>query len=188
MTGDTGLIRSPYHPQAYPHDRECIYTIRQPIGKAILLNFTEFDIEGPSYWSGCIFDYVEVSVTQCRSLFPKSVVWSVKIQVKKFLVEIHYSQRHLLHYYQLNDIMIRNSPLFALIIVPGGCSADDRVHYNIPFNVILLTVLDATAEGRAACVLPAPGSLLRARLAPPGPHPLHTQLHVDQIPHRRQRQ
>ncbi|XP_071514687.1 cubilin-like [Panulirus ornatus] len=60
FTGDTGLIRSPYHPQPYPHDRECIYIIRQPLGKAILLNFTDFDIEGPSYWRGCVYDYVEL--------------------------------------------------------------------------------------------------------------------------------
>ncbi|XP_068206241.1 LOW QUALITY PROTEIN: cubilin-like, partial [Palaemon carinicauda] len=59
-SGDTGLIRTPYHPLHYPHNRECIYIINQPVGKAILLNFTDFDIERPSYWRGCIFDYVEV--------------------------------------------------------------------------------------------------------------------------------
>ncbi|KAK7065275.1 hypothetical protein SK128_012047 [Halocaridina rubra] len=56
----TGLLRSPYHPQAYPHNRECIYIIRQPVGKAIHLNFTDFDVEGPSYWRGCVYDYVEI--------------------------------------------------------------------------------------------------------------------------------
>ncbi|XP_042234787.1 cubilin-like [Homarus americanus] len=60
LTGNTGIFKSPYHPQPYPHDRTCVYIIRQTPGKAIRLNFTEFDIEGPSMWSGCVFDYVEV--------------------------------------------------------------------------------------------------------------------------------
>lgn len=59
FTGDTGLIRSPYNPQPYPANRECIYIISQPVGKAVILNFTFFDIEGSGYW-GCMFDYVEV--------------------------------------------------------------------------------------------------------------------------------
>ncbi|KAK3892747.1 hypothetical protein Pcinc_003437 [Petrolisthes cinctipes] len=60
-SGDTGLIHSPYSPDHYPSNRECVYIIRQPVGKAILLNFTFFDIEHPSYWSGrCVFDYVEI--------------------------------------------------------------------------------------------------------------------------------
>ncbi|MPC09286.1 Cubilin [Portunus trituberculatus] len=58
-TGDTGLIRSPYNPQPYPGNRECIYLISQPVGKAIVLNFTFFDIEG-SFWGHCSFDYIEL--------------------------------------------------------------------------------------------------------------------------------
>ncbi|XP_045623432.1 cubilin [Procambarus clarkii] len=58
--GTTGLIRSPYHPRAYPHNRECIYVINTPPRTAIVLNFTEFDIEGPSFFSGCVYDYVEI--------------------------------------------------------------------------------------------------------------------------------
>lgn len=65
FTGDTGLIRSPYNPQPYPGNRECIYRISQPVGKAILLNFTYFDIEASSYF-GCIFDYVEVRDGDCN--------------------------------------------------------------------------------------------------------------------------
>ena len=61
-TGDTGLIRSPYNPEPYPGNRECIYVISQPVGKAVLLNFTFFDIEQPRFTSTCLFDYVEVSV------------------------------------------------------------------------------------------------------------------------------
>ncbi|XP_047482510.1 LOW QUALITY PROTEIN: cubilin-like [Penaeus chinensis] len=59
-SGSTGLLRSPYHPQSYPHNRECVYVISQPVGKAIKLNFTDFDIEGPLFWGGCRWDYVEI--------------------------------------------------------------------------------------------------------------------------------
>lgn len=55
-----GIIRSPYHPRPYPHNMECVYVIRQPVGKSITLNFTSFDIEDSTWIRRCIFDYVEV--------------------------------------------------------------------------------------------------------------------------------
>ena len=59
FTDETGVIQSPYFPNSYPHDRVCIYVIRQPVGKAIVLNFTSFDVEDP-IGERCYFDYLEV--------------------------------------------------------------------------------------------------------------------------------
>ncbi|XP_047455679.1 cubilin [Mugil cephalus] len=52
----TGQIRSPYHPNAYPHNKVCEWVINQPEGFVVTLNFLSFDIEGGS----CRFDFVEV--------------------------------------------------------------------------------------------------------------------------------
>nr|XP_020470999.1 cubilin [Monopterus albus] len=55
LSGD-GLIRSPYHPNAYPHNKVCEWVINQPEGYVVIFNFLSFDIEGAS----CIFDFVEI--------------------------------------------------------------------------------------------------------------------------------
>ncbi|XP_064410135.1 cubilin [Latimeria chalumnae] len=52
-----GTIRSPYHPNAYPHDKTCEWVIAQPEGKVVTLNFISFDIENAT---NCIYDFVEV--------------------------------------------------------------------------------------------------------------------------------
>ncbi|KAJ8389047.1 hypothetical protein AAFF_G00124440 [Aldrovandia affinis] len=53
----SGQIRSPFHPNSYPHDKTCEWVINQPAGYVVTLNFLTFDIEGSS---GCRYDYVEV--------------------------------------------------------------------------------------------------------------------------------
>ncbi|XP_056290732.1 cubilin [Pseudoliparis swirei] len=52
----TGQLRSPYHPNAYPHNKACVWVINQPEGFVVTLNFLSFDVEGGS----CAFDSVEV--------------------------------------------------------------------------------------------------------------------------------
>ncbi|MGH0159306.1 UNVERIFIED_CONTAM: hypothetical protein FKN15_040677, partial [Acipenser sinensis] len=52
-----GTIRTPYHPNAYPHDKTCAWVITQPAGQVVTLNFLSFDIESHG---SCAFDYVEV--------------------------------------------------------------------------------------------------------------------------------
>ncbi|XP_041670250.1 cubilin [Cheilinus undulatus] len=52
----TGQIRSPYHPNAYPHNKECEWVINQPEGYVVTLDFLSFDVEGGS----CRYDFVEV--------------------------------------------------------------------------------------------------------------------------------
>ncbi|KAM6900418.1 cubilin [Xenentodon cancila] len=55
LTG-SGQLRSPYHPDAYPHNKVCEWVINQPEGYVVTLNFLSFDVEGGS----CRFDFVEV--------------------------------------------------------------------------------------------------------------------------------
>ncbi|XP_059901037.1 cubilin [Gadus macrocephalus] len=52
----TGQIRSPYHPGAYPHNKECEWVLNQPQGYVVTLNFLSFDVEG----NACRFNFVEV--------------------------------------------------------------------------------------------------------------------------------
>ena len=57
-----GTITSPSYPGNYPDNADCIYTIAQPIGTVILLNFLSIDIQICTYsWCNpCIFDYLEI--------------------------------------------------------------------------------------------------------------------------------
>ncbi|KAM5235406.1 cubilin [Ctenodactylus gundi] len=52
-----GVIRSPFFPNVYPGERNCTWTISQPQGQGVLLNFTSFEIGSPS---NCDTDYIEV--------------------------------------------------------------------------------------------------------------------------------
>ena len=62
MTG--GFIKSPSHPGNYPNSTDCIYTISQPTGSVILLNFLSMDIHNARDWTcdGCCSydDYLEI--------------------------------------------------------------------------------------------------------------------------------
>nr|XP_014268202.2 cubilin [Maylandia zebra] len=52
----SGQFHSPYHPNAYPHNKVCEWVINQPEGYVVTLDFLSFDVEGGS----CRYDYVEV--------------------------------------------------------------------------------------------------------------------------------
>lgn len=56
---DTGIVTSPFYPRAYEASRTCLYEIIAPLGKAIVLNFVDFDLEDTSY-PICDFDYVKI--------------------------------------------------------------------------------------------------------------------------------
>ncbi|XP_048237900.1 cubilin-like isoform X1 [Haliotis rufescens] len=55
----TGTIMSPSFPNAYPHNKECIYIINQPTNNRVTLTFSAFALEGNSA-STCSFDYLEI--------------------------------------------------------------------------------------------------------------------------------
>ncbi|XP_038578939.1 cubilin [Micropterus salmoides] len=52
----TGQLHSPFHPNAYPHNKVCEWVVNQPEGYVVTLDFLSFDVEGGS----CHFDFVEV--------------------------------------------------------------------------------------------------------------------------------
>ncbi|KAK7823853.1 hypothetical protein U0070_020524, partial [Myodes glareolus] len=80
LTGE-GVIRSPFHPNAYPGQRTCRWTISQPQRQIVLLNFTDFQI-GSS--ASCDTDYIEVRVKYpwvlpkylCAAYRKRTVVWT----------------------------------------------------------------------------------------------------------------
>ncbi|KAJ3611231.1 hypothetical protein NHX12_021247, partial [Muraenolepis orangiensis] len=59
-----GQIRSPYHPNPYPHNKECEWVISQPQGYVVTLDFLFFDVEGNS----CRFDFVRDGSTSSSPL------------------------------------------------------------------------------------------------------------------------
>jgi len=59
FTESNGIIESPFYPNPYPNERECIYIIAQPFGKAIKLSFLDFEIESLSF-PLCHYDKLEV--------------------------------------------------------------------------------------------------------------------------------
>ncbi|XP_004860031.1 cubilin [Heterocephalus glaber] len=56
LTGE-GIIHSPFYPNVYPGERTCRWTIHQPQGQVVLLNFTGFEIGSSNH---CDTDYVEI--------------------------------------------------------------------------------------------------------------------------------
>lgn len=56
-SASSGMIQSPNYPAPYPSNKECIYVIGLDPGKAVRLDFLNFDVEGSA---DCRFDYLEV--------------------------------------------------------------------------------------------------------------------------------
>ncbi|CAG2112441.1 unnamed protein product, partial [Medioppia subpectinata] len=55
---DSGIIRSPGYPTAnYPPQRDCVWLLEVDNGRQIVLNVTDFELEGGS---GCRFDFLEI--------------------------------------------------------------------------------------------------------------------------------
>lgn len=56
-----GVIESQNFPNNYPVDARCSWTIQVTMGNTINYTFTAFNLEG--FLPGCIFDYLEVSLS-----------------------------------------------------------------------------------------------------------------------------
>lgn len=56
LTGE-GIIRSPFHPNAYPGQRTCRWTISQPLRQIVVLDFIDFQIGSTA---PCDTDYIEI--------------------------------------------------------------------------------------------------------------------------------
>ena len=56
-----GIITSPSYPNKYPENIDCIYTITQPNGIVIVLNFFYMDVvDGWGDFTNCENDYLEI--------------------------------------------------------------------------------------------------------------------------------
>ena len=53
-----GIFTSPSYPDNYPNRADCVYTISQPKGTVILLNFLSMEIQISS--NGNCYDYLEI--------------------------------------------------------------------------------------------------------------------------------
>ena len=58
FTIPNGTLTSPSYPNNYPDNADCVYTISQPNGTAIVLTFLNMDI-GRGYHGNCD-DYLEI--------------------------------------------------------------------------------------------------------------------------------
>ena len=52
-----GLLTSPNHPEKYPNNADCIYSISTPVGTNISLTFYYLNIE---HDSSCSYDFLEI--------------------------------------------------------------------------------------------------------------------------------
>lgn len=76
---DNGVITSPWFPKPYEDSKYCAYDIEAPMGKAIVLNFTDFDIEYDcDFDSLTIYDGVDTNSTKigtyCGTRMPPAMV------------------------------------------------------------------------------------------------------------------
>ena len=58
-----GILTSPSYPDNYPDNADCVYTISQPTGTAIVLTFHSMDIEDDIDWCPsctCDYDFLEI--------------------------------------------------------------------------------------------------------------------------------
>lgn len=76
---DNSVITSPWWPNNYEDNKNCAYDIIAPLGKAIVLNFTDFDIEEDcDFDSLSIYDGVDANSTKigmyCGTRMPPSAI------------------------------------------------------------------------------------------------------------------
>lgn len=85
------------YPNPYHKSRECIYEIQAPLGKSIILDWLDFDLEGNAY-PDCVYDYVEVydgvpdmdkgsMGKYCDRVTPPSAVSTVNLMTVKFVTD-----------------------------------------------------------------------------------------------------
>lgn len=84
------------YPNPYHKDRQCIYEIVAPLGKAIVLDFIDFDMEGNTY-PECTYDYLQVfdGVADeenqigryCGSMVPPQAASRLNLMTLKFVTD-----------------------------------------------------------------------------------------------------
>lgn len=76
---ENGVVTSPWWPSRYEDNKICAYDIEAPLGKAIVMNFTDFDIENDcDFDSLTIYDGVDANSTKigtyCGTRKPPTVI------------------------------------------------------------------------------------------------------------------
>ncbi|XP_029722333.2 cubilin homolog isoform X1 [Aedes albopictus] len=88
-------ITSPGYPKTYGLNQRCDYVIEAPLGKAVLLDFQDFDVEGNSY-PNCDLDFVEIYDgleasnssfigRYCSSKIPPRAISSLNVMLMRFV-------------------------------------------------------------------------------------------------------
>ena len=87
FTTHNGMLTSPSYPENYPDNADCTYTISQPSGTVIKLNFLSMHV-----WSHstCRYDYLEIRDGPAESSTPL-----VKLCGGEIPAPIQSSQNHL---------------------------------------------------------------------------------------------
>lgn len=57
---EPGIIQSTNYPHSYAPERNCDFYIQAPLGKAIILDFMDFDLEEPWSSDDCEYDYLAI--------------------------------------------------------------------------------------------------------------------------------
>lgn len=65
LSGPTGSFSSPGYPDSYPHNKECLWSLKTAPGSSIQLVIHDFDVE---YHSRCGFDVLEVGTSGATQL------------------------------------------------------------------------------------------------------------------------
>ena len=61
VTGLSGVIESPNFPAPYPHNRNCTWTIKAPLGNSVNLTFSHFEMEDHYGTGTCQYDFLSLS-------------------------------------------------------------------------------------------------------------------------------
>ena len=92
FTTPNGILTSPSYPDNYPNKANCNYTISQPNGTAILLNFMSMDIQRHEEDKNCfIKDYLEIRDGPTKA----SSLWKDKLCGSDIPAPIQFSQNQL---------------------------------------------------------------------------------------------
>ncbi|KOC70062.1 Cubilin [Habropoda laboriosa] len=123
--GFHGVIESPNFPNKYEHNLNCTWTIEAPVGNAINLTFSHFDLETSGTQNACKYDYLQVNEGEDKdhqtelATFCDTDVLPPRIHSSKHLVFVRF----------VTDSMIAFNG-FRLEWVVDGCGG----HLTRPFD------------------------------------------------------
>ncbi|XP_019619589.1 PREDICTED: uncharacterized protein LOC109466314 [Branchiostoma belcheri] len=149
LGGNSGNLSSPNHPDLYPSNVDCTWTITVDIDKRVVLTFDSFDVE---YHEHCNYDYVvlegkdgdggitENSDGDASGTYPGVAVWKrtddggriCGTKPDNFTVTRNYtSQNNVMAVIFRSDEWVSNTGFYATYVAvdkdPPTCSANEKV-------------------------------------------------------------